>query len=105
MIFWSQAGVQPPQLCSVCKLLGYQPYRAFPYCYWGLEQMRGGYSTHTNTGVGVQCDLGVEGEDVILYYWWDGKVVQHCTRSGKGLDIQGTIEKANTVGRKGLGKS
>ena len=32
-------------------------------------------------------------------------MVQHCTRSGKGLDIQGTIEKANTVGSKVSGKS
>ena len=34
-----------------------------------------------------------------------GRLSQHCTMSSKGLDIQGTIEKANTVPSKVSGKS
>ena len=59
------------------------------------------YSYQHRVGVySVTLGQGVEGEDeeqVMLYSWWDGKVVQHCTRSGKGLDIQGTIEKAKLI--------
>merc|ERR1719318_2246440 len=42
---------------------------------------------------------------MMLYSCGDGKVVKHCTRAGKGLDIQGALDKANTVTSKVSGKS
>ena len=67
------------------------------------------FSSYQHKGIVYCVTWGqeVDGEDqqVMLYSCGDGKVVKHCTRAGKGLDIQGNIEKANTVSNKVSGKS
>ena len=61
-------------------------------------------SPPTSTGCGVLCHVGAKGgmggRGVMLYSCEDGKVVQHCTRSGCGLDIQVAIKRANTMASK-----